>query len=32
MQRKTEAELQELKRFETLYKLPDLKGTSKQVS
>lgn len=30
-EKKTEEELQELKRFEALYKLPVLKGTSKQV-
>lgn len=31
MRRKTKEEIQELERFETLYKLPILKGTSKQV-
>lgn len=31
MRRKTKEEIQELERFETLYKLPILKGTSRQV-
>ncbi len=29
MRKKTEEEIQELERFESLYKLPVLKGTSK---
>lgn len=31
MRKKNEEEIQELERFESLYKLPVLKGTSKQV-
>lgn len=31
MRKKTEEEIQKLEKFEALYKLPILKGTSKQV-